>query len=92
MIKQIQRFIAYKNDLLQRWSILVSCTQWPSIFQIKLYVRPTYNQRLRVESSYKVEFAYQKAEVGFDNYSIRAIIRDEHIMNGHKCRPQRHPF
>ena len=42
-----------------------------------MYDNPTLCQRLGVGKAREVQFAYQKAESRFDNYSIRAIIRDE---------------
>lgn len=86
MIKQIQRFIVGKTNLLQEGGMIVASTLWYSICQIKSYVHPTHNQRSVGEGPYVVQFAYQKAKIGFDNYSIRAIIRGEHIMNGYKSR------
>lgn len=43
----------------------------------KLYVNPTLCRRLGVAIYGNGQFAYQKAESRFDNYPIRAIIRDE---------------
>lgn len=57
------------------------------IRSIKLYVYPTQSQRFGFDIRFYQEFAYQKVIAGFDNSSIRAIIRDEYFLNGHQRRP-----
>jgi len=92
MKKQIQRFWGHWASITLRATspCVARCTRL--ISSIKLYVHPTLSQRLGVVSRYHWEFAYQKANSRFDNYPIRAIIRDEYNLNGHQSRPQWHPF
>ena len=88
----VQRFFTGAASFLQESIATLFYTLWYAIFQIKLYVNPTTSRRLGVGGFYNGEFAYQKAESRFDIYPIRAIIRDEYILNGQQGRPQRHPF
>lgn len=88
----VQQFCTGKLAFVKERLATLSYTFWYSIFQIKLYVTPTLSQRLGVGGLYNGKFAYQKANSRFDIYPIRAIIRDEYILNGQQCRPQRHPF
>ena len=92
MLKFVQRSFTGKASLLTERVTTLFYTFWYAVFQIKLYVTPTTSRRLGVGGFYNREFAYQKAESRFDIYPIRAIIRDEYILNGQQSRPQRHPF
>ena len=88
----VQRFFTGNASLLTENVVALFYTLCYVLFQRKLYVTPTTSQRLGVGGFYNGEFAYQKAESRFDIYPIRAIIRDEYILNGQQSRPQRHPF
>lgn len=92
MLKLVQRSFTGKVAFLKEWLTTLFYTLWYAIFKIKSYVTPTPSQRLGVDGFYPSEFAYQKVNARFDIYPIRAIIRDEYILNGQQGRPQRHPF
>lgn len=91
MVKFVQRFVAQLTSIHAKISAF-SCKLRSYIFPINLYVRPTRNQRFGFAIRLYQEFAYQRVTMGFDNSSIRAIIRDEDFLNGHQRRPQCHPF
>jgi hypothetical protein len=92
MIGLIQQFLAKNSSRINTTMLGLFHTLCQCVFQINLYVYPTSSQRIGNNRVDSLEFAYQKAELRFDNYSIRAIIRDKYILNGHQGRPQRHPF
>jgi hypothetical protein len=77
MIRLLQQFFTSSDYFFKETLYRTIDAFWHTNFQIKLYVTPTLFQRLGVDSSDEVQFAYQKAESRFDNYSIRAIIRDD---------------
>ena len=82
MAKFVQEFVT-QFKLIRTKSMAISC-KLPSYFSsIKLYVYPTPNQRFGFVVPFHPEFAYQRVTSGFDNFSIRAIIRDEDFLNGH---------
>lgn len=92
MLKLVQQSFTGKVAFLTEKLATLFYTLWYAIFKIKSYVNPTPSQRLGVDVFYRGEFAYQRVNARFDIYSIRAIIRDEYILNGQQGRPQRHPF
>ena len=76
MIKLVQQIFARVYCFCDA-CYTVNNTFGDAIYSIKMYDNPTLCQRLGVGKAREVQFAYQKAESRFDNYSIRAIIRDE---------------
>ena len=91
MIKFVQQFAA-QLTILRATVNALSYQLQSYISPIKLYVYPTQSQRFGFDIRFYQEFAYQKVTTGFDNSSIRAIIRDEYFLNGHQRRPYHHPF
>jgi hypothetical protein len=92
MTRVLQQYFSEINTAHKAFFGMVQNGLWDAVFQIKLYANPTLYRRLGVDLYGNREIAYQKAESRFDNYSVRAIIRDEKILNGHQRRPQRYPF
>lgn len=92
MLQRVQQSFTGKVAFIKEELATLFYTLWYAIFKIKSYVTPTPSQRLGVDVLYHSEFAYQKVNARFDIYPIRAIIRDEYILNGQQGRPQRHPF
>jgi len=86
MIKFVQQFVTQLTILCATVNAFSSQPQ-SYISPIKLYVHPTQSQRFGFDIRFHPEFAYQKVTIGFDNSSIRAIIRDECFLNGHQRRP-----
>jgi hypothetical protein len=80
MIRLLQQCLMPVNRAYNAFSYTLYMVQKGvgyTIFQIKLYANPTLYQRLDVAIYGNGQFACQKAESRFDNYPIRAIIRDE---------------
>jgi hypothetical protein len=86
MVKFIQEWVTQLPILYAIRNIIFHNSQ-TYIHSLKLYVYPTQSQRFGFDIRFYQEFAYQKVRAGFDNSSIRAIIRDEYFLNGHQRRP-----
>ena len=91
MTKFVQQFVAQLAIVRATVKALFYSFQ-SYISPRKLYAYPTQSQRFGFDIRFHQEFAYQKVTTGFDNSSIRAIIRDEYFLNGHQRRPYHHPF
>lgn len=80
MIKLLQQLLVYIETARNAFvsTLYTAQNQFRhAIFQIKSYANPTLYQRLGVAIGGNGQFAYQKAESRFDNYPVRAIIRDD---------------
>ena len=82
MAKFVQEFVT-QFKLIRTKSMALFCKLQSCFSSIKLYVHPTPNQRFGFVIPFYPEFVYQRVASGFDNFSIRAIIRDEDFLNGH---------
>jgi hypothetical protein len=76
MTRLLQQCLVTTNAAHKAFFCMVQNGIWVAIFQIKLYANPTLCRRLGVDLYGNGQFAYQKAESRFDNYLVRAIIRD----------------
>lgn len=77
MTRLLQQYFADIKTAHKVFFGMVQNGFWRTVFQIKLYANPTLYRRLGVALYGNRQFAYQKAESRFDNYPVRAIIRDE---------------
>lgn len=77
MTRLLQQYLADVDTAHKGFFWMMQNGFWHVVFQIKLYANPTLCRRLGVDLYGSREFAYQKAKSRFDNYPVRAIIRDE---------------
>lgn len=77
MPRLIQQSLIQLDTARKVFLFVVQNGFWRAIFPIELYANPTLCRRLGVDLYGNRQFAYQKAESRFDNYPVRAIIRDE---------------
>ncbi|MCE7990065.1 MAG: hypothetical protein DYG89_53655 [Caldilinea sp. CFX5] len=77
LLQQYLAHVATAHNAFVETLYTVQNNFWDAIFQIKSYANPTLYRRLDVAIYGNEQFAYQKAESRFDNYPIRAIIRDD---------------